>query len=136
MLKTLPPYPVFTPRSSYGFMTARKLVIEIHETIQALRLRITWPNLHRAGTRAILALGETVASVTIHSTEPFVSASKAAKFLDISPRFLLSLARKGIAGAYALDGQAKRKVWRFLLSELAGAIRAKRSDPQNPERAL
>jgi len=69
-------------------------------------------------------------------SEPFVSAARAAEFLDISRRLLLSLARKGIAGAYPLDGQAKRKVWRFLLSELAEAIRAKRTDPQNPERAL
>ena len=54
--------------------------------------------------------------------EPFVSAEKAADFLDISRRYLLSLARKGIAGAYPLDGQAKRKVWRFRLSELVEAI--------------
>ena len=34
--------------------------------------------------------------------EPFVSADEAAKFLGIKRRFLLSLARRGIAGAYAL----------------------------------
>jgi len=54
--------------------------------------------------------------------EHFVSAEKAADFLDISRRYLLSLARKGIAGAYPLDGRAKRKVWRFRLCELADAI--------------
>jgi hypothetical protein len=54
--------------------------------------------------------------------EPFVSAEKAAEFLDIKPRYLLSLARKGIAGAYPLDPQARRKVWRFRLSELVDAI--------------
>jgi hypothetical protein len=68
--------------------------------------------------------------------EPFVSAEKAADFVDLRPRHLLALARRGIAGAYPLDPTAKRKVWRFLLSELAAAIKAKRGDPQNAERAL
>jgi hypothetical protein len=54
--------------------------------------------------------------------EPFVSAEKAADFLDISRRYLLALARKGIAGAYPLDPQARRKIWRFRLSELVAAI--------------
>jgi len=54
--------------------------------------------------------------------EPFVSAEKAAEFLDIKPRYLLALARKGIAGAYPIDPQARRKVWRFRLSELVDAI--------------
>ena len=62
--------------------------------------------------------------------EPFVSAEKAADFLDISRRYLLSLARKGIVGAYPLDGGAKRKLWRFRLSELVEAI-AKTSIPKN-----
>ena len=62
--------------------------------------------------------------------EPFVSAEKAADFLGVSRRYLLSLARKGIAGAYPLDGQAKRKVWVFRLSELAAAI-AKNADPES-----
>ena len=35
--------------------------------------------------------------------EPFVSANDAAKFLSIDRRFLLSLARRGIAGAYPLS---------------------------------
>jgi hypothetical protein len=68
--------------------------------------------------------------------EPFVSATKAADFVDLQPRHLLALARRGIGGAYPVDPNAKRKVWRFLLSELAAAIKAKRVDPQNLERAL
>jgi hypothetical protein len=68
--------------------------------------------------------------------EPFVSAEKAADFVDLKPRHLLALARRGIAGAYPLDPNAKRKVWRFLLSELAAAIKAKRVDPQNAQRQL
>ena len=62
--------------------------------------------------------------------EPFVSPEKAADFLDISRLYLLSLARKGISGAYPLDGQAKRKVWRFRLSELVDAI-ARTAIPKN-----
>lgn len=64
--------------------------------------------------------------------EPFVSAEKAAEFLDISRRYLLALARKGIAGAYPLNSNAKRKVWAFRLSELAAAI-AKNADPQKSD---
>lgn len=54
--------------------------------------------------------------------EPFVSAESAAQFLSISRRHLLALARKGIAGAYALGTGTKRTVWVFRLSELAGSI--------------
>lgn len=59
--------------------------------------------------------------------EPFVPASEAAKFLGIGRRFLLSLARQGIAGAYALGTGQRRKVWVFRLSELANAIAGRRS---------
>jgi hypothetical protein len=54
--------------------------------------------------------------------EPFVSADLAAKFLSINRRFLLSLARRGIAGSYALGTGEFRKTWIFRLSELADAI--------------
>jgi len=56
------------------------------------------------------------------SPEPFVSAEEAAHFLSIKRRYLLVLARAGIAGAYALGTGAKRKLWVFRLSELAAAI--------------
>ena len=51
--------------------------------------------------------------------EPFVSADEAAKFLGIKRRFLLSLARQGVVGAYALGTGGIRRVWVFRLSELA-----------------
>jgi hypothetical protein len=57
------------------------------------------------------------------SPEPFVSADAAAKFLGIKRRLLLSLARKGIPGAYSIGTGGFRKHWIFLLSELAAAIR-------------
>jgi hypothetical protein len=54
--------------------------------------------------------------------EPFVSAEQAAQFLSIKRRYLLALARKGIAGAYPLNPAAKRRTFIFRLSELTAAI--------------
>jgi hypothetical protein len=54
--------------------------------------------------------------------EPFVSAEEAAHFLGVKRRFLLSLARRGIAGSYALGTGEIRKIWVFRLSELAAAV--------------
>ena len=54
--------------------------------------------------------------------EPFVSAEEAANFLGVKRRFLLSLARRGIAGSYALGTGEIRKIWVFRLSELAAAV--------------
>src|SRR5713101_9966411 len=48
--------------------------------------------------------------------EPFVSADEAAQFLCVRRRYLLELARKGIAGAYALGTGGKPNIWLFLLS--------------------
>jgi hypothetical protein len=62
-----------------------------------------------------------IASVSA-APEPFVSAEEAARFLSIKRRFLLSLARRGIGGAYALSTGDFRKTWVFRLSELAAAI--------------
>lgn len=56
------------------------------------------------------------------SPEPFVSADKAAEFLSIKRGFLLSLARRGIAGSYAIGTGECRRRWIFRISELAAAI--------------
>lgn len=57
------------------------------------------------------------------TTEPFVSAEEAARFLGVNRRFLLSLARQGIAGAYALGtGSRQRNTWVFRLSELSEGV--------------
>lgn len=58
--------------------------------------------------------------------EPFVSAEEAARFLSVTRRYVLALARKGIAGAYPLGTGTCRKMWVFRLSELATAIAKKR----------
>jgi len=54
--------------------------------------------------------------------EPFVSADEAAQFLCVKRRYLLELARRGIAGAYAHGTGGKRKIWVFRLSELAVSV--------------
>jgi len=57
------------------------------------------------------------------TAEPFVSAEEAARFLSVKRRYLLALARRGLAGAYALGTGTMRKVWVFrLFSELAIAV--------------
>jgi hypothetical protein len=63
------------------------------------------------------------------NTEAFVSAEEAAKFLGIKRRLLLAIARRGIAGAYAIGTGKFRKQWIFRLSELALAIEPARYDP-------
>jgi hypothetical protein len=57
--------------------------------------------------------------------EPFVDAVRAAGFLSLSPRRVLTLARSGAIPAYPL-GNGQRRVWRFRLSELASAVVARR----------
>jgi hypothetical protein len=54
--------------------------------------------------------------------EPFVDAIAAGDFLQLPPRRVLELARRGEIPAYPL-GKGKRRVWRFRPSELASALR-------------
>jgi len=61
-------------------------------------------------------------AIATRTLEPFVSAQEAAQFLSVKRRYLLELARRGMAGAYALGTGSKRKVWVFRLSELASEI--------------
>ena len=64
--------------------------------------------------------------------EPFVPAEVAAKFLGVSRRYLLSLARKGIKGSYPIGAGDFRKRWIFKLSELDQAIAPKTWPPRRP----
>lgn len=57
--------------------------------------------------------------------ERFVSAEEAAQFLSVTRRYVLELARRGIAGAYPLGTGTHRKIWVFRLSELASAVMKK-----------
>jgi hypothetical protein len=65
--------------------------------------------------------------ITKPEPEPFVDAVAAGEFLRLRPRRVLELARQGLIPAYPL-GQGKRRVWRFLLSEIAEAVRARSVD--------
>jgi hypothetical protein len=60
------------------------------------------------------------------STDPerFVDAIEAGRFLHLRPRRVLELARRGALPAYPI-GDGVRRVWRFLLSELASAVRSR-----------
>jgi hypothetical protein len=68
--------------------------------------------------------GNTGESKPTREHEPFVDPIEAGKFLRLRPRRVLELAREGSIPAYPL-GRGKRRVWRFLLSELASAIRSR-----------
>jgi hypothetical protein len=61
--------------------------------------------------------------------EPYVSADIAASHVGLKRRFLLALAREGIAGAYplGLGPQDQRHTWVFRLSELCAAIAERKS---------
>lgn len=56
--------------------------------------------------------------------EAFVDAIVAGRFLGLRPRRVLELARRGALPAYPI-GNGARRVWRFLLSELASAVRSR-----------
>ena len=53
--------------------------------------------------------------------ERFVDANEAARFLSITRRRVLDLARGGMLPAHPI-GRGARYVWRFRLSELAAAL--------------
>jgi len=56
--------------------------------------------------------------------ERFVDADEATKFLSLTRRRILELARAGRLPGHSI-GNGPRRVWRFRLSELATAVTAK-----------
>jgi hypothetical protein len=54
--------------------------------------------------------------------ERFVDSQTAAKFLSVSQKWILLLARQGKIPAYPLGQGQQRSIWRFRLSELAKAM--------------
>ena len=50
--------------------------------------------------------------------EPFVDPDTAANYIHTTRRHLLGMVREGLILAHPLDRHAKKKDWRFLLSEL------------------
>jgi len=64
--------------------------------------------------------------------EPFVDADIAATFLDITRRTLLQKVRAGKIPGHPLDSTAKKREWRFKLSELDRIIGAPVNSSQQP----
>jgi helix-turn-helix protein len=60
--------------------------------------------------------------------EPFVDADIGAKFLSVTRRRLLELARYGEIPGHPI-GSGRRRTWRFRLSELAEAIALEKPTP-------
>jgi hypothetical protein len=56
--------------------------------------------------------------------EPWVSAEIVAAYLSLERRQVLKLARAGLLPAHPIDPTAKRKVWRYKLSEVDAAVTA------------
>jgi len=61
--------------------------------------------------------------MTSETLERFVDADEAARFLSLTQRRILELARAGRLPGHPIGGGARR-VWRFRLSELANALSA------------
>jgi excisionase family DNA binding protein len=57
--------------------------------------------------------------------EPWVDAGRVAEFLSIERKTVLAWARRGKLPATPLDPDAGRKEWRFKLSEVDEAMRAR-----------
>jgi hypothetical protein len=58
-----------------------------------------------------------------NTVESFVAPDQVARFLSLTRRRVLNLARAGHLPGYPIGGGARR-VWRFRLSEIAAAIAA------------
>jgi excisionase family DNA binding protein len=73
----------------------------------------------------------TAAPASGRTPEYYVDAGEAAKFLDIHRRTVLQMARNGIIPAHPL-GDGRRKLWRFLLSELDEWMRGRINSCRRP----
>jgi hypothetical protein len=58
--------------------------------------------------------------------EPFVSADAVACYVGIERRQVMQLTRAGKLPAYPIDSEAKRKAWRYKLSEVDAMISGSR----------
>jgi Helix-turn-helix domain len=54
----------------------------------------------------------------LSSAEPFVDPDAAANYLQTTRRHVLEMVRDGLIPGHPLNPNAKKKDWRFLLSEL------------------
>lgn len=70
------------------------------------------------------------AAEALGSIEAFVTASEAGDFLELHPATVQRFAREGLIPAHPIAGR-KRRHWRFLRSELAEWLRARRTQRGN-----
>src|ERR1700722_4235065 len=63
--------------------------------------------------------------------EPYVDAETVARFLSVTRRQVLELARAGKIPAHPLQG-SRRRVWRFKLSEVDAAVSSGPCKPPTP----
>jgi excisionase family DNA binding protein len=73
----------------------------------------------------------TAAPASRRAPEYYVDAGEAAKFLGIHRRTVLQMARDGIIPAHPL-GDGRRRLWRFLLSELDEWMRGRVNSARRP----
>jgi hypothetical protein len=71
-------------------------------------------------------------TLLLHNPEPFVSADTAAAFVGITRRTLLQKVRAGKIPGHPVDPDAKKKDWRFKLSELDRSMSAPVNSSQQP----
>lgn len=71
--------------------------------------------------------GRRFASDALGSPEVFVTASEAGDFLELHPATVQRFAREGLIPAHPIAGR-RRRHWRFLRSELAEWLRARRNE--------
>jgi excisionase family DNA binding protein len=80
-------------------------------------------------------MSASLVTVPVRSTqnpEPFVDPDTAATFLGITRRTLLQKVRVGKIPGHALDRGAKKKEWRFKLSELDRFLCSAINSPLQP----
>ena len=65
----------------------------------------------------------------LEPVEPFVDPDAAAKYLRTTRRHVLAMVREGLIPGHPLDPNAKKKDWRFLLSELRACMVSCESRP-------
>jgi len=84
-----------------------------------------------AGGASNSASTVTKALTSLQDREYYVDAGEAAKFLGIHRRTALQMARDAVLPAHPL-GEGRRKLWRFLLSELDEWMRSRVNSARRP----
>jgi hypothetical protein len=90
--------------------------------------------MRRLGTEPAPQVEPRTTTTPLHQFEPFVDEIKASEFLTLTVRELLAKVRAGKLPGHPVDPSAKRRKWRFRLSELAIAMCARQATiaPSSP----